>query len=584
MAGHEWELSIRRVDVVKSKMVVVVGVLSLVGVLGCTPPGHGGGGGVVPPGSSDSVDLGGQVVTAEVPEGLTVVLEPEEMGVLPPAPPGFEFPFGAVGVTVGGVAPGSVVRVEVGFSSPVDTVRKLVGGVWERFAHDGLTGALVSADGLSVSLDLQDGGRGDTDGVANGVIVDPLAPTEATSLAITTVDVPTAWLEESYSFQLQAAGATGTVHWSILPGSMLPAGLTVSDSGLISGTPTGGGFFVRVQAADDVATATKLLLFGAFAKSSVASTGVPLPEGSQIAVVGIGGSGCLSSTTCSGSVDLYQADGTLEPIETISVNTYRVVAGPSGFLNPVGSQAVMPSTSSGPATVVDADSGVELASLEPEPGFAFAYASFSPDGAYLALIGGPGGAAWIYDTSDWHVTRSVVPPFGPSMLTWAPDSTEFAFGGDLTEGAINAYSSTDPSGVSDRTFLLPTPSCSMGRPVDWSVTDRLAVVCPGDGGVTPSSVLTLSAADGSDVRVVATGGCSASLCIQYAGPASFPLRFSPSGEYLVVSELLSDPTFSGLPSSRIGFTSDVAPGPLTYLTSPLESAGPYAMTMGNAWR
>jgi hypothetical protein len=234
--------------------------------------------------------------------------------------------------------------------------------------------------------------------------------------------------------------------------------------------------------------------------------------------------------------------------------------------------------------VVDADSGGELASLEPEPGFAFAYASFSPDGAYLALIGGPGGAAWIYDTSDWHVTRSVVPPFGPSMLTWAPDSTEFAFGGDLTEGAINAYSSTDPSGVSDRTFLLPTPSCSMGRPVDWSVTDRLAVVCPGDGGVTPSSVLTLSAADGSDVRVVATGGCSASLCIQYAGPASFPLRFSPSGEYLVVSELLSDPTFSGLPSSRIGFTSDVAPGPLTYLTSPLESAGPYAMTMGNAWR
>ena len=47
-------------------------------------------------------------------------------------------------------------------------------GELSPFVFDGETGAVVS--GNVVTLFLQDGGRGDADGVANGVILDPLAP------------------------------------------------------------------------------------------------------------------------------------------------------------------------------------------------------------------------------------------------------------------------------------------------------------------------------------------------------------------------------------------------------------------------
>lgn len=45
---------------------------------------------------------------------------------------------------------------------------------WWSFAWDGDTG--VTRDGRTLTIVFQDGGRGDADGVANGVIVDPFAP------------------------------------------------------------------------------------------------------------------------------------------------------------------------------------------------------------------------------------------------------------------------------------------------------------------------------------------------------------------------------------------------------------------------
>jgi Putative Ig domain len=57
-------------------------------------------------------------------------------------------------------------------------------------------------------------------------------------LAIATGAIPAAQLSRSYSFQLTASGGVPPYTWSAGSATSLPAGLTLSKSGLISGTPT----------------------------------------------------------------------------------------------------------------------------------------------------------------------------------------------------------------------------------------------------------------------------------------------------------------------------------------------------------
>jgi Putative Ig domain len=59
------------------------------------------------------------------------------------------------------------------------------------------------------------------------------------NLAITTTSpLPTGTAGASYSAQFAASGGTAPYQWSVATGSTLPAGLTLSASGLLSGTPT----------------------------------------------------------------------------------------------------------------------------------------------------------------------------------------------------------------------------------------------------------------------------------------------------------------------------------------------------------
>lgn len=78
------------------------------------------------------------------------------------------------------------------------------------------------------------------------------ACTEGCDVTITTESpLPDGAFNAPYSFQLdQEVGQESTEQWSIIDGA-LPAGLTLSPSGLISGTPTEGGnftFTTRVEA------------------------------------------------------------------------------------------------------------------------------------------------------------------------------------------------------------------------------------------------------------------------------------------------------------------------------------------------
>lgn len=95
-------------------------------------------------------------------------LQPLDATLLPPAPPGVTFPYGAFGFTVVNVTPGASITLDIATPEGVRAYWKLVDGTWLR-----LSNAQLLPGGIRVTL--TDGGFGDADGVANGVIVDPAA-------------------------------------------------------------------------------------------------------------------------------------------------------------------------------------------------------------------------------------------------------------------------------------------------------------------------------------------------------------------------------------------------------------------------
>ena len=70
------------------------------------------------------------------------------------------------------------------------------------------------------------------------------------ALVVTTTSLPHAVQNQPYSQTLQATGGTTPYTWSVLSGS-LPAGITLSPSGVLSGTPTTSGAFYFVAQVQD---------------------------------------------------------------------------------------------------------------------------------------------------------------------------------------------------------------------------------------------------------------------------------------------------------------------------------------------
>ena len=77
-----------------------------------------------------------------------------------------------------------------------------------------------------------------------------LAGTAAAACYLDILDeyIPPGTVSTAYSHQMSVYGGSGSYTWSIWSGS-LPAGLSLSSSGLISGTPTAAGYtlvYIRV--------------------------------------------------------------------------------------------------------------------------------------------------------------------------------------------------------------------------------------------------------------------------------------------------------------------------------------------------
>ncbi len=100
-----------------------------------------------------------------------------------------------------------------------------------------------------------------------------------TSLTITsTSPLPQATRGQTYSFQFTSSGGTGTSRtWSA--GSPLPAGLNLSSSGLLSGTPTAAGTFeFAIRVSDNFSLVSGVFVLTVANPLAITTTS-PLPDG-----------------------------------------------------------------------------------------------------------------------------------------------------------------------------------------------------------------------------------------------------------------------------------------------------------------
>ncbi|MBI5734181.1 MAG: putative Ig domain-containing protein, partial [Candidatus Kerfeldbacteria bacterium] len=106
-------------------------------------------------------------------------------------------------------------------------------GVHSRVAWSSqIAGELLAWGALPQADNLQDG--------TSNLEMYFITYTAAESLTITTASLPAAMVGSAYSQTLTATGGTAPLTWSLNIGS-LPAGLTLSSAGVISGTPTTSG-------------------------------------------------------------------------------------------------------------------------------------------------------------------------------------------------------------------------------------------------------------------------------------------------------------------------------------------------------
>ncbi len=125
---------------------------------------------------------------------------------------------------------------------------------------------------LGIFEDVQIGGQPLTASVVSQAVDTDKAqagitqPTSVTTrLTVTTTVLPSGRIGESFSNQLVASGGTDPLTWGLAPGSTLPANLTLSPTGLLSGTPAATGTFTFTVIVTDSAgqAATRDLTFAA---------------------------------------------------------------------------------------------------------------------------------------------------------------------------------------------------------------------------------------------------------------------------------------------------------------------------------
>ncbi|CAK0780666.1 hypothetical protein CCP4SC76_7520002 [Gammaproteobacteria bacterium] len=297
----------------------------------------------------------------------TLVLNLGETGAPTTAPPNTTLPYGIFKLAVQGCTPGQTQRITLVYPEPL-----LPGTRYWKYGKTPdnktdhwyvLPGALIQ--GNSITFTVMDGGFGDDDLTADGVITDPGAPGKS-NLAVQG-SPGNGQVGTPYNVNLTAVNGSGSYTLSI-PHGTLPHGLTLSNTshGLpqgmmapagtvatLSGTPTETGTFdftvqlVDTGNADDITTQNFRIVVSAGATNDTVTL---KPDSPSIVGAGAGndtyvlGPSTLASTT---QITLSDTQGT---------NTLQLLAGLSITKSEVAATALRLTLDNGAkVTVLGAD-------------------------------------------------------------------------------------------------------------------------------------------------------------------------------------------------------------------------------------
>jgi Bacterial Ig-like domain (group 3)/Putative Ig domain len=387
-------------------------------------------------------------------------------------------------------------------------------------------GSSYTGDATDSSVSV-DSGTSPDDGVNGEVIISFTYP-----LTITTSALPSGTPNSPYSASLAASAGTSPYRWSLLSGS-LPAGLNITASGVISGTPTTAGTYAFTVQVADSSTPQET----ASAGLSITILGTP-----QVT---------LSASPAAGNAT------TATPVAlTASVAGVTGVAAPTGSVTFGGSAAAC-----GTVTLTAGTASCALGDLA-AGSYSFT-ASYSGDANYTA---GPTASLTGYPVSlaGQTVTFTSGPPATPEYggsYTEAASATSglpvsFSVGPTSTAGACTVAASTGvvsftgtgtcvidanqagnsqyAAATAAQSFIVaPATTTTTVAVSATALTTTVTSVPPGGG--TPSGTVTFTVNGSTVGTATLTASGTATLPYASSGAATVAAAYAGNADYLASS-------------------------------------------------
>lgn len=421
---------------------------------------------------------------------------------------------------------------------------KVTGGVgnyaWSLIGGTLPPGMLLRATGLLEGMPTQSGNYQFRVRAVSGTLADsaslqlavaaPALPPVVISAPST---LPNGTQGASYNYQLTATGGSGTYAWSVLSGS-LPPGVSLSTSGLLSGSPTSFGTFnATLQATSGNQSVSKTLQFVIAPPAVAVLMPLPLPNGTQglsysYQFQASGGTGIYSWALTSGA---WPAGITMSSTGAVS-----------GTPTAIGTFTVTVRVTSGSQTATQA-----LQLVVAAPTLSIATGATLPGGMtgsgysqHLTAIGGVGGYAWTL-LSGSLPPGLLLSPNGVLSGTPSLDGS-FSFTAQVTSGSQTATKGLSLT-ISPVPLVITTgsqlPSGTQNGAYGFTLTasgGRGAYVWAITGGTPPNGISLMS-------NGVLTGTPTA------AGNYSFTVQVASGTQVATASLQLTVAGFVVAPSS-----------------------------------